>query len=507
MNTYRRIASVFMLVTAFLFGVFFTTAGANLFGEGERIARVSQAEEAAPAALSAAPGELERAFMEVAAAVNPTVVQIKAEVVQRQPIAANPFEGTPFGQFFGLPEGGQQREFRSEGLGSGVVVRADGYIVTNNHVVENAEALRVQFFDGRELDAEVVGTDPQSDLAVIKVDGSDLPAISYGSSSDLNPGQWVMAFGSPLSKELSNTVTAGIISAIGRLSPGENGGVQEYIQTDAAINPGNSGGPLVDLRGRLVGINTAIYSRTGGYQGIGFAIPVGKVQNVATQLIEHGSVPHARLGVEFGEASPALVDALDLPQGAAQVVRVVPGSAADKADLKAGDIITAVDGETLDKYLRLSQVIGSKAPGDEVELRINRDGDMREMTVKLGAAEPVEATAKAGRQDNDARGQLMEELGFVYRGLAPQLAEQLGLAEDVRGVVITEVDPSSAAYREANLREQMVITEVNREPVRSVEDFERAYRDVEPGASFLVRVVLPGETQGTLVTALTKPAK
>ena len=506
-------------MAAFLAGIFFTTAGAGIFGYGDWIGRPSNASapETRVGVAAVTPSEgalgLEEAFTEVAAAVNPTVVQIKSDVVTRRPAVQNPFEGTPFQDFFGNRFGGQSapdQEYHSSGLGSGVIIRPDGYIVTNNHVVENAEALRVKMLDGREYDATVVGTDPRGDLAVIRVEADDLPAVSYGDSDGLHAGQWVMAFGSPLSEDLSNTVTAGIISAVGRLSQGENG-VQEYIQTDAAINPGNSGGPLVNLRGQLVGINTAIITRTGGYQGIGFAIPVNTVQNIANALITNGSVRHAQLGVEFAPATTSVIKALELPNGAAQVARVVPGSAADKAGLKAGDIIVAVDGQKLDKSLRLSQVIGSKAPGDKVRLTVNRDGDEETFTATLGETEPAEVAASEGARSEPAasRKELMEQLGFAYSDLTPQAAQQLGLPEGTEGVVITEVDPAGEAFREANLRRQMVITEVNRKPVRNAADFEKLYRNVKPGDTFLVRVRMPGGEgeSSTMITALTKPAK
>ncbi|HET6566357.1 MAG TPA: trypsin-like peptidase domain-containing protein, partial [Rhodothermales bacterium] len=363
--------------------------------------------------------------------------------------------------------------------------------------------------DGSHYTATVVGTDPYSDIAVIKIDADNVPFITFGSSDDLKAGQWVMAFGSPLSETFSNTVTAGIISAVGRLTPSEHQSVQNYIQTDAAINPGNSGGPLVDLQGRLIGINTAIYTRTGGYQGIGFAIPVNTVKAVSDQLIESGHVERARLGIRYGPASPSLIEALDLPRGAATVADVVPGSAADKAGIEAGDVIVSINGKELTNSLQVSQIIGTMRPGEHVTVTLNREGDTRTVNIVLGRAEDEGETA--GNNDNGPtpeepqQGQLMEDLGISLADITPQITERYDLDEGTDGVLITDVDPASNAAREANIRPGMIITEVDRKPVNSVNDFTRVYGQIKSGSSFLVRLVQPGENGGTIITALTKP--
>jgi serine protease Do len=453
--------------------------------------------------LSGAAAELERAFANVAEAVNPSVVQVRAERVQTMRWS-NPFEGTPFQDFFRPFDAPRDpryrdREFRQRGLGSGVILRQDGYVVTNHHVVEGADDVEVQLFDGRTADAEIVGRDPYTDLAVLKIDVPDLTAIRLGPPDGLRVGQWVMAFGSPLSEELLNTVTAGIISAVGRFSNvGE--GVQEYIQTDAAINPGNSGGPLVDMRGTLVGINTAILTRSGGYQGIGFAIPVATVKRVTDQLIESGTVQRARLGVRYGAASPALIEALGLPPGAAQVGSVDGGSPAEQAGLEPGDVIVAVDGKRLDDNRELSASISRKAPGDAVRLTVNRDGREREVTAILAKAD-ADAAAPGREPEREA---LSEALGFAYEELDEAAAGRLGYEAGTRGVLVTDVDPSSSAFRDANLQQGQVIVEVDRKPVRGIADFERAYAAVKGGQTFLLRVLRP-EGSGTFVTALRKP--
>lgn len=513
MHRSRSIWTAILVLASFAGGILTTTLGASMAGEGDRIATEARAEEVRGTRLDAEPTDLEEAFIAVSEAVRPAVVQIRTEqVVAARPLAwspfgINPFEGTPFEDFFAPFRGPRERpqaphEFRRSGLGSGVIVRPDGYVVTNNHVVDGADALQVRLADGRVFDAEVVGTDAFTDLAVLKVEADGLPSVSMGRPGDVRVGQWVLAFGSPLAEELENTVTAGIVSALGRFtSQGES--VQNYIQTDAAINPGNSGGPLVNLRGELVGINTAIYTRTGGYQGIGFAIPVGTVRSVTDQLIEAGRVERARLGIEYLPATTALIEALDLPRGAAQVARVEPGSAADRAGIQEGDVIVAVDGQELTNALQLSTMIAGMKPGRRVEITVNRDGRERTFEVRLGAVES-EASTASGEDASDAReGALQEELGFAYSNVTPALRQQFGLEEDVEGVVVTDIDPSSHAYREANLRRGHVIVQMKGQPVRGTRDLERIYRQIEPGETFLVRARQPGG--GAVLTALTRP--
>ena len=414
MNTKGKVSVVLFVGGAFLAGVLFATVGANLFGLGDSIGTSGRAADldgstAIQQSTDASPRNLESAFTKVAESVNPAVVQIRAQkVVERR--MTNPFRGTPFEDFFGGP-GGPEREFRSQGLGSGVVIQSDGHIITNNHVVENAEQLSVVTQDNTEYEAEIVGTDPFSDLAVIKVDASNLRAVSFGNSDNLKTGQWVLAFGSPLSENLNNSVTAGIVSAIGRLrsagrrqrSPNGSGPeispIQNFVQTDAAINPGNSGGPLVNLSGELVGINTAIASQTGGYQGIGFAIPSNTVERVATQIIEEGEVQRARLGVQYDGASQSLIQNENLPSGAAVIGGVEDGSPADKAGLEPGDVVTAINGERMQNYLQLGNTVASMRPGDEVTLTVWRDGETQEITVTLGATSTGATEGDGGRLD------------------------------------------------------------------------------------------------------------
>ena len=515
MNAKGRVSVAIIVVVAFFSGVMFTTVGANIFGLDEGIGtRTLAADGTAIDRDLSSVADFQDAFMEVAERVNPTVVQISSErlVGGENGQVRNPLEGTPFEDFFGGFEGPQQPRPQT-GLGSGVIIRSDGYIITNNHVVEGADVVTVVMMDGTRHEAEVIGTDAVSDVAVIKVEANNLPFISLGNSDDVRVGQWVMAFGSPLSASLSNTVTAGIVSATGRLqggfaTPDQEGPSQihNFIQTDAAINPGNSGGPLVDLNGRLVGINTAIVSRTGGNLGIGFAIPVNTVDYVAEQLIETGHVERARLGVSFGPASESLIEALDLPRGAAVISGVTQGSAAEQAGMEPGDIIVSVNDQELTNHLQLSQRIGAMQPGDTAEFTVVRNEERISFDVQLGGwenADGPDRTADRSSGEASARTQMMEELGFRLSNLTPELAQRAGLEEEVEGVMITDINPSSDAYRSADLRRGQIIIEIDRQRVRNLDEFEEAYRDIDGGDSFLVRLYT-GPDQ-TYITALTKP--
>ncbi len=514
-----RISVAVIVVAAFLSGIMFTTVGANIFNLGDRVGAPSQAAEGT-AIQEDLPGasELENAFTQVATRVNPTVVQIQAERLaspdQDGTQPQNPFEGTPFEDFFGDFGFQQPQPMPRQGMGSGAIIRENGYILTNNHVIEGMDELTIIMMDGTEYDAEIVGADQVSDVAVLKIDADNLPFISIGDSDEIRVGQWVMAFGSPLRQDLSNTVTAGIISATGRVQGGYAPGLQEtpsgptpthnFLQTDAAINPGNSGGPLVNLRGELVGVNTAIISRTGGFQGIGFAIPGNTAFDIATQLIETGNVERGRLGVSYGPASASLVEALDLPRGAAVIEQVTPGTAAEEAGLQSGDIIVSVNGRELTNHQQLSLWIGAMRPGEEAEITVNRDGELHTFDVELGEWEgDTETVAQNEDTPRSPREQMMEELGLSLGNLTPELARRAGFENNVQGVIVTNVSPSSDAYREANLRTGNVIIEVDRRPVRSLDEFEQVYDDIEPGETFLVRLRTPGG--GTNVTALTKP--
>lgn len=515
MSTKGKVSLVVVIGSAFIAGILFATAGANLFGAAESVGTSSQAANldgstAVEQSVSSTPRDFETAFSKVAESVNPAVVQIRAakEVERRMP---NPFEGTPFERFFGQP-GPSQPDVR-QGLGSGVIVRSDGHIITNNHVVEGADQLSVQTKDGTQYDAEIIGTDPYSDLAVLNVDASDLTAVSFGNSEQLNVGQWVLAIGSPLSPQLNNSVTAGIISALGRLqaspqrtrNPEQSGGVHNFIQTDAAINPGNSGGPLVNLQGELVGINTAIVSRSGGNQGIGFAIPANTVERVATQIIETGDVQRAYLGIRYRGAPKSLIQNEDLPQGSAIVSQVRSGTPAAEAGLQAGDIITAIEGAPLENHLELGNQIASMQPGDEVSLRINREGETLDLTVTLGARGNM-STASADQSSGDAPSSpktIRNELGLELQDVTPEIARQLGL-DQAQGVLITGVDQSNPMIRESELQPKQIIFEMAGQKISGMDAFMNVYGKINPGDAFRVAVRNPDGY--VFVTSLRRPA-
>ncbi len=511
--------SLAVIVAVFLSGALFTMMGANVFGIGDKTGVETRAAESVPVA-DALPEAttLEDAFTQVVERVNPAVVQIQAENIptdwnpdEPQP---NPFDNTPFGNFFrDFDFNGPQ--IPRAGLGSGVIIRPDGHILTNNHVIENMNELTVIAMDGTEYEARVIGADPVSDVAVIKIDAEALPFIGMGNSDHIKVGQWVMAFGSPIEASLGNTVTAGIISATGRIRVGNGMSNDEtasgpaptynFIQTDAAINPGNSGGPLVNLRGELVGINTAIITRTGGYQGIGFAIPVNTVRNVADQLISTGRVERGKLGVSYGPASEALIEALNLPQGAAVVGSVVTGSAAENAGIRPRDVIVSLNGKQLSDHQQLSLWIGAMKPGDYAEVEVNREGDQKTFRIKLGDWGNNESPLAENENAPDTIGdRLMGELGITLSNVTPKLAREAGLEEEtIEGVIITDIDPTSYAAREANLRRGAIISEIDRKKVRNLREFETVYEDIEAGKAFIVRLRAPNGGAG--ITALRKP--
>ena len=424
-------------------------------------------------------------FAELAAQVKPGVVKITTE-------------GTEEGRVFDLPWG---RPFRvpdqeRRGQGSGVVAEFDGqqYIITNNHVIRRADNIRVEATDSRFFEAEVVGRDSLSDVAVLRIDAEDLPTLTLGDSDQLREGEWVMAIGNPLG--FAHSVTMGTVSALGRDRFGPEYG--SFIQTDAALNKGNSGGALVNLRGELVGINTAITSNDGGNIGIGFAIPINLVKHVAAQLIEHGEVRRGLLGVRIGNLEPLLAEALGLDntQGVL-ITSVSSGRAADKAGVKRDDIVLEVDGQPVRNAVDLRSLIGSTAPGVEVELLVLRDGKQKRIKVELEAlTEEVFAATAGARDSNEARG----PLGIRVANLTDERAERLGY-EDEYGVVIVRVARGSEAAKRG-LRRWMLIQEINDEQVETVEDYEDALAGIEPGDAFKMRVL--GE-RGTRLVGMRMP--
>ena len=429
-------------------------------------------------------------FIETASKLTPSIVQIT--VISE--IKENPHQGMDF--FF--PFRREDMPHEQQGGGSGVIISADGYILTNNHVVENATKVTVGLLDKREYDAEVIGTDPLTDLAVIKIDAEDLPAAYLGDSDNLQVGQWVMAIGNPLS--LSSTVTAGIVSALGRSVNiiHDSYGVEDFIQTDAAINPGNSGGALVDLNGEVIGINSAIATNgmTGTYIGYGFAIPINLAKVVAEDLISSGKVLRGYVGVRIERVDADLAKAigLDRPHGIL-IQQVMEDGAASKEDIEAGDIIIDVDGKELNKPNELQSYVASKRAGDKITLNIYRDGNYIKRTVKLKARDDeTEEIISKGESKRDKKKSAIEEatfdeLGFTVRDLKRAEAERFKVNN---GVLITKVKRFSKAENQ-RLFAGLVITEVDREKIESVSDFEDIMDD-KKGEAALLKVV---DSEGT----------
>ncbi len=431
---------------------------------------------------------LSRAFAAVSERIGPAVVSIDSvQTVTAQPRPRMPF---PFFEDFERGQPDQEpREFRRGGQGSGFVVRSDGYIVTNNHVVDGADELTVRLSDGRSFEADVVGTDPQSDLAVLRVEATGLTTISFADPESLRVGQWVVAAGNPFG--LGSTITAGIVSATGR-GIGINR-YENFIQTDAAINPGNSGGPLLNLRGEVVGVNTAIFSRTGGNVGIGFAIPVDLVEPVIEQLIDAGTVRRGYLGVLMQPLNDALARRLRFDGEGVVVSQVVEDGPAAEAGLEPLDVVVAVDGEPVDSPAQLGLAIGSRQPGDAIELRIVRD--RRERTIRVELAELTEEVLAGGQpqrrpgpeRDRDRTAEAQRTFGLELQPLTEELAGRLGLEGLEGGLVIGSVRPGSPAD-EAGLAPRMVIVEAENRTVRTAEDWAEAVEAADREAGMLLSV-------------------
>jgi serine protease Do len=392
-----------------------------------------------------------------AKAAMPAVVKISASKVVKAPTGLSDRDFDPFRQFFG--GNGQfeaPRSHREGGLGSGVVVSPDGYILTNNHVVDSATDVLVTLPDRREFKAKVVGTDPKTDIAVIKIEASNLPVITVGNSAKMQIGDAVLAIGNPYG--VGQTVTMGIVSATGRTGLGIED-YEDFIQTDASINPGNSGGALVNDRGELVGINTAILAPgSGGNQGIGFAVPVNLARNVMDQIVTHGQVERAFLGVSVQEVTPAIAKAIGLSSPAGALIsEVSPNSPAQKAGLQSGDVILAINGTPVEERNQLVMNVSMMKAGQTVHLKVFRDGQTKEITAQVGEL-PGKKVERASREDGDSQNSALE--GVSVKELNAR-------------VVVTEVDPGSPAAS-AGLKEGDVIQEVNHHAIASADDLSSA---------------------------------
>ena len=466
-----RVSSlVFGSLLCLLAGVSISSA-IDQYQAGGRIAAVANAQ--APAVSQGLPD-----FATLAKRVGPSVVNVSTTQVRKAAAdVPSPFDGDdPMSQFwqrfFGgrIPRGSQ----RQMGLGSGFIIDRNGTILTNYHVVDGAQKISVTLSDGKSYDAKVLGKDEKTDIAVIKIDaGQDLPAVTLGDSDRLDVGEWVMAIGNPFG--LDHTVTSGIVSAKGRQIGA--GPYDNFIQTDASINPGNSGGPLINLRGEVVGITTAIYSQSGGNIGIGFAIPTNSIKEVLPQLKDKGRVVRGYLGTTVQKITPEIADSLGVKQQrGALVADVVRGSPAERAGIKTGDIITEFNSKEVKDSTELPGLVARVAPGTGTSIKVLRDG--KEMTLAITVGEMKDTEVAASGQQG--------ELGLAVQPVTPEVAQSLGL-DRAEGLVITEVKPGSAAD-DAGLREGDLITQINRRPVKNLADYNREMAQSKKGQSVLLLV-------------------
>jgi serine protease Do len=420
-------------------------------------------------------------FAAVAEKISPAVVSITSIKVEKRR-TSNMFDDSPFDdfwdRFFGTPRG-QEQEYRQEVRGTGFFISSDGYILTNNHLVEKSVEVKIKSLQGEEYEAEVIGTDPQTDLALIKVEGKNLPYAELGKSEELKVGEWVLAIGNPLG--FSNTVTAGIVSAKGRLIRGIINELpyQDFIQTDAAINRGNSGGPLVNMRGKVIGINSMIFSPSGGSIGIGFAISSKLAKNIINQLKESGRVIRGYIGVTVLAVDKDLKNTLNLKSKKGAVLNdVVEGLPADKAGLKRYDAIIAINGEPVESDSDLSFKISNSQPGKKITLTIIRDGKEKNIEVKVAekdGEEKIEDVATSGG-----------EIGISVKEMTPRLAKYYNYKTDT-GLIISEVKRYSEAHKKG-LEVGDIILEANRKKMDKIGDLEKVVKKTKPGDAILLLI-------------------
>jgi len=426
-----------------------------------------------------------QAMAEIAEAVKPGIVNVsttKTEKIagtQMDPMFDDPFFRRFFGDRFRHPETPHER--KSMSLGSGVIVSQDGYILTNTHVVKDADNIKVTLSDKREFTGKVIGNDPKTEISVIKIDAKELPLITIGDSDKLRVGDVVLAVGSPFG--LSQTITMGIVSGLGR-----NIGVADYedfIQTDAAINPGNSGGALVNAKGELVGINTAIFSTSGGYQGIGFSIPSNLAKTVMKSLIEKGKVIRGWFGVSIQAITPELARQFQLKKDYGTLVAdVVEGSPAEKAGVKRGDVIIEFDGKELNEPFQLRNMVAGIQPGETREIKIIREGEAMTLKVTIGEL-PVETERTPTDYENALK-------GVEVQNLTPEIYRQLNLPAKMRGVVVTNIESDSPA--EATLMPGDIIIEIDRKAVTNTDDYKNIASQIKTDKILTVLVYRKGST-------------
>ncbi|MCX6989133.1 MAG: DegQ family serine endoprotease [Chlamydiae bacterium] len=414
------------------------------------------------------PKQISKSFTNVAKTSTPAVVFIKVQATTDEPTSPFQSPGDPFGddlfqRFFGLPQQSQPKQQMSQG--SGFIVSNDGYILTNAHVIKGADKITVVLNDGREMDATVIGSDPHTDVAVVKIEGKEFPFVALGDSDQMDIGEWVVAIGSPFQLEASLTV--GVISAKGRQNL-KITDLEDFIQTDAAINPGNSGGPLLNLDSEVIGINTAIVSRSGGYMGIGFAIPSNMAKNIMNQIINNGVVTRGFLGVSLQPVDKDIADSFNLDKAEGALISdVSKNSPADQAGLKQGDIIIEYNGTVLKSLGGFRNDISLMTPGSVIQLKINRKGTLLTIPVTLGSASDALTTT----------GGLSQKIGIEVDELKPDIAQQLGYPKTEEGIFITKVKPGSPASM-AGIRPGFIILSINHIKVSNMTEFNEAMGEV-----------------------------
>ncbi len=432
-----------------------------------------------------------KAFSSVVKKAGPAVVYVSVEKTlkgssgrQMEELFDNPFLRRFFGdQFEQQQPQRQRRQPKQEGAGSGFIIAPDGLILTNNHVVEDADKITVKLADKREFTAKVVGTDPQSDVALIRIDATNLPTLPLGDSNQLEVGEWVIAIGSPF--ELSQSVTVGVVSAMGRNRIGIND-YENFIQTDAAINPGNSGGPLLNIKGQAVGINTAIFSRSGGSMGIGFAIPINMAKSVEEQLRSHGKVVRGWLGLIIQDIDENLAQSFGLSKAEGILVsEVTAGSPAEKAGLKQGDIVLSLNGVTMTDVSDLRNRVAMIPPGTPVALSIIRDGVQQQVSVVI-AEQPSDFSENAKAKMKLQSGSALDKLGLTLQELTPDLAAQFGYSKG-QGVIVSEVEAGSPADN-VGIEPGQLIEEVNKIRVRTLAELKDALKKSGGSKQVLLRV-------------------
>lgn len=436
-------------------------------------------------------------FITISRDVTPAIVSIYSTKIVKQKSNYHEFLNDPyFRKFFNNPNNPQGRNFgmepedensREQGLGSGVIVDKQGIILTNNHVVEGADDIKVTLSDKRKYTAKIIGTDPKTDVAVIKLEkAKDLPVARLGNSSSIQVGEWVLAIGNPLG--LSSTVTSGIISAKGRADVGV-ADFEDFIQTDAAINPGNSGGALVNLQGEVIGINTAIASRTGGYMGIGFAIPSNMAKKVMNDLVNKGRVTRGFLGIQIQNINDSIAKRLKIDDSSSGIIvgEVTNGSPAQKAGIQPYDVIVELNGNKVSDVSTFRNTIASNDPGQTVKLGIVRDGKKINANIVLGELDPAKIASQQSQPSAETNS--LKDLGFNVEALTPAILKELGITNTkTKGVVITSINPSSSAA-EGGLTRGDIIQEMNRVKINNESDYNKVSKDIKTGDSVLLKVL------------------